>query len=89
MAKTSLKNEELWKKVEEDRLREEQRRTTLLAAFRATKEELEIRATEDASQSILGANELLVFGEGIARSARRKCSLRALFDTSGFLSVYS
>jgi hypothetical protein len=84
MAKTSLIDEELWKKVKEDRLREEQRRAPLLAAYRATKEELEIRAVEDDKQATLGTNKLLSLGEGIARSGRESVRFERYLVHQGF-----
>jgi hypothetical protein len=70
MPTLSLTSEELWKKVEEDRLREELLREPYLTAFRALPEVIELRAAEDAEEVALGESGIRLFAERLARSGR-------------------
>jgi hypothetical protein len=58
----------LWKRVEEDRLREERLRKPYLIAFRATQEEIEMRKAEDAQETAFGEMEF----ERLARLGREE-----------------
>jgi hypothetical protein len=69
MALLRLTDAELWSKVEEDRLREAQRRAPYFAAFRATPEETKRRKAEDEHEARSASGSLQAFGEGLARAA--------------------
>jgi len=84
MVKTSLMDDELWKRVEADRLCEERLREPYLAAFRATQEEIELCRAEEAQEQPFGDRELSRFGEGLARSGREAVRFERYLVRQGF-----
>ncbi len=80
MAMLHLTDDELWKKVEEDRLREQRLREPYLTAFRALPREIALREQEAA----LGYTAIGRFGEGIARSAREMVRFDRYLVCQGF-----
>ena len=84
MAKMKLPNDELWKRVEEDRLREELLREPYLVAFRATQKEIELREAERAQESELGRDEFGLFAERLARSGCAEVRFQCYLIRQGF-----
>jgi DTW domain-containing protein YfiP len=76
--------DELWKKVEEDRLREQRLREPYLMAFRALPQEIALREFEDAHEATLGDTPFVCFAEGIARSAREMVRFDRYLARQGF-----
>jgi hypothetical protein len=67
---TRPSSDEIWKRVEENRLREERLREPYLVAFRSTPEEIELRKIEDAQDQASGDSEFGRFAERLARAGR-------------------
>ncbi len=84
MAKIKLSDDELWKRVEEDRLREERRREPYLIAFRATPEEVAIREAEDLQQGALGEERIALFAEKLVRGGREMVRFERYLIRQGF-----
>jgi len=84
MAKMILTDDELWKRVEENRIREERMREPYLMAFRATQEEIGMRMAEEAQEQPLGDRELWRFVVGFARSGREAVRFERYLVRQGF-----
>jgi len=84
MAISTLNDEELFKKVEEDRLRQERLREPYLKAFRALPQEIALREFEDAQEAPLGYTVLGHFGESLARGAREMVRFERYLVRQGF-----
>jgi len=79
-----LTDDELWKKVEEDCLREQRLREPYLTAFRALPQEIALRGQEDTQEAALGYTAIGRFGEGVARSAREMVRFDRYLVRQGF-----
>jgi hypothetical protein len=72
LAKMKFSTEEVWGMVEETRRREERLREPYLVAFSETREEIEVRKSEDAQEGLLDCDEFGRFAEGLARGGREE-----------------
>ena len=84
MAKMVLSENEVWKRVEEDRLREERVQEPYLVAFRATHEEIELRRVEDAKEAASGERGFSLRAERLARSGREAVRFERYLTSQGF-----
>ena len=83
MAKVKISSEEIWKRVEENRLAEERAQEPYLIAFRATQEEIEMRKAEDA-EGLPGDEPMARWAEGIARAGREGVRFERYLIRQGF-----
>jgi hypothetical protein len=84
MANSVLSGSDLWKRVEEDRLREERVREPYLIAFRATPAEIELRRVEDAKEAASGESGFLLQSKRLARSGREAVRFERYLIRQGF-----
>jgi hypothetical protein len=84
MAKVRISSEEVWKRVEADRLRQQQLEEPYLIAFRATPEEIEMRRIEDAREAELPDDRLRRWAERIARCGREGVRFERYLVRQGF-----
>jgi len=84
MAKSALLDDAVWKRVEDNRLREERLQEPYLVAFRATQEEIEMRRAEDAKEAALPDEPLLHWAERIARAGREGVRFERYLVRQGF-----
>jgi SOS response regulatory protein OraA/RecX len=84
MPKIRISTEELLKRVEENRLREELLREPYLVTFRATQEEIELREAENAQEAVLGRDEFGRFAERLAHSGREEVRFQRYLIRKGF-----
>jgi hypothetical protein len=84
MAKVKISSEEIWKRVEENRLAEERAQEPYLIAFRATQEEIEMRKAEDAKEAARDASNFSRWGERIARAGRESVRFDRHLIRQGF-----
>jgi hypothetical protein len=84
MANSVLSGGDLWKKVEEDRLREERVLDPYLIAFRATPAEIELRRAEDAKEAASGERDFSLRAERLARSGREAVRFERYLIRQGF-----
>lgn len=84
MPKIRISPEQLLKRVEEDRLREELLREPYLVAFRATQEEIELREAENVREAVLGSDEFGRFAERLARVGREEVRFQRYLIRQGF-----
>jgi hypothetical protein len=84
MAKVRISSDEVWKRVEADRLRQQRLEEPHLIAFRATPEEIEMRRIEDAQEAELPDDRLRRWAEGIGRCAREGVRFERYLVRQGF-----
>jgi hypothetical protein len=81
---TMPRSDEIWKRVEENRLSEERLREPYLAAFRSTPEEIDLRKIEDAHEQASGESEFGRFAERLARAGREGVRFERYLVRQGF-----
>ncbi len=84
MAKVRISSEEIWNRVEEDRLAEERVQEPYLIAFRATQEEIEMRRVEDAQEAALDADGFSRRAQRIGRAGREAVRFDRYLVRQGF-----
>jgi len=84
MAKARISSEEVMRRVEEDRLRQQQLEEPYLIALRATPAEIEMRRIEDAQEAELPDDRFRRWAEGIGRCARAGVRFERYLVRQGF-----
>jgi hypothetical protein len=84
MSKICIATNELLKRVEKNRLREELLREPHLASFRATQKEIGLRETENVQEPVLGRDGFGRFAEQLARSGREEVRFQRYLIRQGF-----
>ena len=79
-----LMDDELWARVEQNRLREEQLRAPYLIAFRATPDEVERRRTEGVAETVPKIEDIQEFGEWLERVTREGVRFERYLVRQGF-----